>query len=137
MPAQIRRMRRKDLATAGTDRDIRREAAREQELARQRVGFRSRRSANPTDDGGRWSRDCRVARLRDLNPRRASLDLLVFLLLQGAFGFRVPLFHCSLSAELYAAFVVDPDAFHPDQVADFHDVLDCLNPKICELGNMH
>src|SRR5207248_2242838 len=37
----------------------------------------------------------------------------------------------------HAAFIIDPDAFDPDDVADLRDVLCSLNPEIGQLGNVN
>src|SRR6266481_9344891 len=46
-------------------------------------------------------------------------------------------FQGCLARELYAAFVVDADAFDPNHIADLDHVLGALHPKIGKLGNVH
>src|SRR4029079_12999656 len=46
-------------------------------------------------------------------------------------------FQRRLAGKLYAAFVVDADAFDPNHVANLDHVLSALHSKIGKLGNVH
>jgi hypothetical protein len=48
----------------------------------------------------------------------------------------VALFHRRFAAELHAAFVVNADAFDPDRVAHFHDILDLVHAEVREFGDV-
>ncbi len=66
---------------------------------------------------------------RPIGPAIARINAELFL--QGGLGFRVPVFHGRLTAELDAAFFVDSDAFYPNQVANLHHIFNAFDTKIC------
>jgi len=53
-----------------------------------------------------------------------------------SFGFGA-FFERGFTRKFHAAFVVDPDALDPNDVANFGNVFGSLDPEIRELGNVH
>src|SRR5206468_7684376 len=49
----------------------------------------------------------------------------------------VALFHRRFARELDAALIVDADAFDPDFIADFDDVLRLLDAEVGQFANVH
>ena len=51
-------------------------------------------------------------------------------LLQGVLSFGITLPHRYLAAEFNSTLFIDPNAFDPDQIANFHHIIHALDPKI-------
>ena len=160
----IRRARIRTSASGGgaVDRVIHRTQQRRDRLSRLRL-VRRRRFRPPERNNGccfiveaAGRLRCRVALLKGANCdflvtilcRRANeksppdggllcwFRRSLFRLGRNTRGLGIPLLHGGLAAELDAALVVDADAFHPDRVADFHDVFGSVDTEVRKLGDV-